>query len=146
MTKIDKLIATYNGLASLLLEANDKALKDIGKSFRESMTKLEDGISSGSVKGAQAVVGLEQGLNELPFILEDGDPDLVKAAYGIIEGNYRDYFKKQIKKVKKIQDAGMIRNEPEFYLVRITVDILEREGAAESDLEAMMRLLDKYEV
>ena len=57
----------------------------------------------------------------------------------------RDFDKKRLERVKKVEDRGYIKTDSEFYLIRNHIDYLEATNATDEEIIKFDTLITLYE-
>jgi hypothetical protein len=93
--------------------------------------------------------GLEQGLRDIPMLLQSISPEARKsAAQALAEAtstNFPDFLAKDAERLAKIKARGSIRSENEYFLIRHQVDLLEGKPTQEQEILLLYELVEKFE-
>lgn len=148
MKKIDKLLFIYQELSSFFKKTGDSKLIALARSFDGSIEKVKELMSSG-VKSSIISSGFEQGLVEMPSVIYGMNygarEDLIVNIFDVVDGYIPDFYEKQYKKIEKICEAGIIKKESEYMLVRFFIDIMESGRLSEVKLSDLYDLIASYE-
>ena len=98
---------------------------------------------------SQIVIGLEQGLREMPDLIGGVDAEwrwaVSRALHDALTTEYPEFLAFDAKRLEKILSRGKIRTEAEFYLVRHRIDVLEGKPELGHELKNLYALIEAYE-
>lgn len=148
-TKFDVYFEIYQKVADEFSDTGSKKLSSIIESFSKSIEQINSWVTENKLPAPKSEIakGLEQGLNELPLLFEDIEPELQEKVFGkfydVVNSVIPDYFEKIDAKIQGIIKRGKIKSDSEFYLIRNWLDQIEGSGTKEES--TVSGLLDKYE-
>ena len=147
-TKYDKLFNVFEQFHASIPELSDRRLSELRDAWILAKTKYEEFLSAGESKSRLAA-GLEQGLREMPLLLADLETksrsQAVAALRSAVLRFYPEFAVKETERLEEILNAGKIRGESQFYLVRHRIDELEGSSDSGTLLSELYRLVDEFE-
>jgi hypothetical protein len=144
-SKLERLVASFDCFYGQLADVPEAAfaeLRDSWQTYKETVV----GRNVPGVRRSQLAAGLEQGLRELPLLLDSMTPETRKRAAvayaSAIKKEHPEFFQDIRDRFDKIVARGRIRGEAEFHLVRSEIDFLEARGAKSAELDLLYELID----
>lgn len=146
MDKLAKLIAVFDQFNDCLAVLDDAAAQELSTNW----SGIRDQYARpGSIPRSALASGMEQGLREIPTLLESLGPRDRKRASDALESalaaHYPSFLAKDAKRLEKIRTRGFIRGEAEYYLVRHQIDMLEGEASQKDQLQKYYEMVDRFE-
>jgi hypothetical protein len=148
-TKFDTYFEICQRVVAALSDTESKQLSEFIGSFSESVDQISAWVAEKTFPTPKSEIakGLEQGINELPLLLEDLEPHhrskALAAYWGAVNSVVPDYSAKFYAKIQSILKLGSIKTESEFYLLRNRLDQIE--GSSSEEESAINELLGQYE-
>jgi hypothetical protein len=146
-TKLQRLVAVYDRFHASLEELpGDVAAAFVSnwKSYRSRYVDIPAGV-----RPSQLAAGLEQGLRELPILIQpiddDKRPGVSRALQEAIRSEYPEFLTLQQSRLSKILERNRISTESEFMLVRHIIDIGESQRSETENLRTLYGLIDAFE-
>jgi len=149
--KLEILIKTYEELSEEFGKFNDAQLESIIASWSVSLNQINEWLNDPdcSVKSSQIVSGFEQGLRELPSLLYELPakirPQSIRVLYQVVSCHLPEFYEKQKAHLEAIILKGKIKDENEWYLVRLRMDEIEGKPDCEKEFEFLDGILLAFE-
>ena len=148
--KIQHLVETYDKIYIALKVLDHPTIDRLADLWVQARKKYVDVLENRvmGVKSSALIVGLEQGLRELPLII-DGLPALVAKEAQIVYQKimaieWPNLLENDAVVIKRIVESGDIKSESEYRLVKLFIDRIENKGSGDM-LKKLYILVDKYE-
>ena len=145
--KLSKLVAVFDALHAALATVDDKVALQLCENWKKVRTKYVE--PSGKHPRSTLASGMEQGLREIPLLLEPmsrvARAEAAKALAAAVIAHYPDFIAKDLARLEEIKSRGRIRGENEFHLARHQVDLLEGDASRTAELQEWYRLIDAFE-
>lgn len=146
-TKFEKLYAVFDQFHLELAKVPDDRAAKLCSNWQ--LVKQNYHELLGKVQPSKLATGLEQGLRELPIVIESIAPEYQEQASEALRialrTEYPDFLDGEKVRLAKIIQRGKIRGEAEYYLVRFHIDLLEGDATHNSDLAMLYKLADQFE-
>lgn len=147
-TKYEKLFAVYEDFTTAIADINDPCILTLCSSWKAAKNAYRQAEQAG-VRKSQLASGMEQGLREMPMLLNelaDGKRAQVsKIFHSSVITNLPEFFKQDASRLAATIERSKITNEREYYLVRNRIDALEGEADALDELTLLYKLVDQFE-
>lgn len=149
-TKSEKLFAAYARFAQAVSGIPDLKARELS-AVAGGVPAFVAEISAQGVKqtSSQIVAGLEQGLREMPALIDEVDIQwravVSKALHDAVAAEYPELLQLEDARLEKILGRGKIRTKAEFHLVRHRVDVLESEPELPAELRRLYALVEVFE-
>lgn len=147
-SKFDKLFNVFEQFNTSLEDFPGQRVSDLRESWAYAKDEYARILCEG-VSKSEIAAGLEQGLRELPLLLEGIAPQeriqIAAMLSKAIHDRYPEFAAKEAKDLAQILAKNKIRGERQFYLVRHRIDELEGTGAAEIEIKTLYRLINEFE-
>lgn len=143
--KLTKLIAVFDQFHEALALLDDTRAMELTANWASVRGRYvrPDGIPRSAL-----ATGMEQGLREIPMLLESLRPDVRRVVAGAlsaaIAAHYPEFLAKDVERLNKILERGFIRGEREYYLLRHHIDISEGEVGKEQELRKYYEMVDRF--
>lgn len=148
-TKFDLYFEICQRLVTALSNIDSARLSTIVDSYSKAVVQISEWVSEekNPVPKSEIAKGLEQGVNDLPLLIDDLEPPIRSAAlaayWDTLDSVIPDYAERLAKNIQRILKRGYIKSESEFYLLRNRLDQIEGSGSEEES--AIDQLLTQYE-
>jgi len=98
---------------------------------------------------SQIVAGLEQGLREMPALIDEVDVHwraaVSKALHDAVAAEYPEFLHIEAARLEKVVLRGKVRTKAELHLVRHRIDVLESEPELPAELRRLYALVEAYQ-
>lgn len=148
-TKFDLYFEICQRLVTALSNIDSARLSTIVDSYSKAVDQISEWVSEekNPVPKSAIAKGLEQGVNDLPMLIDDLEPPIRSAAltayWAALDSVIPDYAERLSKNIQRILKRGYIKSESEFYLLRNRLDKIEGSGSEEESV--IDQLLAQYE-
>ncbi len=144
--KLTKLVAVFDQFHHAIARLDDPMAKRIVDGWAGIRHQY---VEPSGVPRSAFAAGMEQGLREIPELLQSMHPearrDAVHALAAATSVHYPEFLAKDAERLAKIKERGLIRGDNEFHLVRHQIDLLEGEPNQNEELQLLYTLLDRFE-
>ncbi len=144
--KLIKLVAIFDQFHNFIAHLDDPTAKRLVENW-EGVRRAY--VTPVGVPPSALAAGLEQGLRDIPMLLQSISPEARKsAAQALAEAtstNFPDFLAKDAERLAKIKARGSIRSENEYLLIRHQVDLLEGKPTQEQEILLLYELVEKFE-
>jgi hypothetical protein len=144
MSKFERLMSVLDEFHTQLGDETNDDMTKLRIGWASAKRDYEEALASKSATKSAIAQGLEQGIRELPQILQKlPEPTRSRANLALIESIKRhapDIQAKDQERLAKVVQRGRIRSESEYYLVRHQIDLLEGLPAESSRLAVLYKL------
>lgn len=150
-TRFEKLVEVYAQLGEAFRTLGNRKLVELADTWEQSLFQMHSMLIANNppVRRSALVVGLEQGLREIPLLLSElpeVERRLALTTFRhVVESSFHGFFEKDRATRDKIIARGKIKNEGEWYLIRHRVDEIERYPSQSAELAVLYKLMDAYE-
>jgi len=149
-TKSEKLFAAYARFAQAVSDIPDLKARELSMvAAGVPAFVAEVGAQGAKQTSSQIVAGLEQGLREMPALIDDVDVQwraaVSKALHDAVAAEYPEFLQIETARLEKIVARGKIRTKAELYLVRHQIDVLEGEPELPAGLGRLYALVGAFE-
>ncbi len=148
-TKFDLYFEICQRLVTALSNIDSARLSTIVDSYSNAVDQISEWVSEekNPVPKSEIAKGLEQGVNDLPLLIDDLEPPIRSAAlaayWDTLDSVIPDYAERLAKNIQRILKRGYIKSESEFYLLHNRLDQIEGSGSEEELV--IDQLLTQYE-
>lgn len=148
--QIMNLISVYDRVVEEFAKLDQPTLTRFANSWPISRRKYLDMLEGRQpgIKASALVDGLKQGLGELPLIVGDLPAEVRRKAMqsycDVVDSELPQFLEKMRVDAQAIIERKRIKNEREFYLVRLVIDQLEQKEEKAAAQE-FYQLVDEYE-
>ncbi len=146
LDKLNKLVAVYDQFHEAIAQLDDLSAKRLVEHWAGIRQQYVEPFCTTRTAFA---AGLEQGLREIPMLLQSmhsgARKGAGKALAMAIATHYPDFHVKDAERLAKIKARGFISSENDFHLVRHHADLLEVEPGQGKDLRLLNDLLNSFE-
>lgn len=146
--RVAQLLAVYADFTDAIVGIPDAKAQEL----HQLSTRVPQFVAHARASHAseeQIVRGLEEGLHELPELLAGIDAQwrwaVSRALQDAIAHACPDFVTQQAQRLRAIVDAGEIRSDAEWHLVRHRVAVLEAEAELSQQLQPLYALLRGYQ-
>lgn len=144
--RLTKLVAVFDHFHMSIAPLDDPTAKRLVENW--ARLRHEYVNPSGGPRSAFAT-GMEQGLRELPMLLQpmhfEARKCAVQALAAAALAHYPEFLAKDAERLARIKARGAVRGEYEYHLVRHHVDLLEGEPGREEELRRLYELVGRFE-
>ncbi len=146
-TKYEKLFAVYEELTTAIADIQDPVLSSLCPSWKSSKSTYEQAAKAG-VRKSQIASALEQGLRELPMLLQEvGNgkrAQVSKILHSSVAKNFSLFFRQDASLLAAIIERSKIRNAREYYALRHRIDELEGDTSTLDECNVLYKLVDQF--
>jgi len=149
-TKSEKLFAAYARFAQAVSGIPDLKARELSV-IADGVPAFVAEVGAQGVKqtSSQIVSGLEQGLREMPALIDEVDihwrAAVSKALHDAVAAEYPEFLRIETARLEKVVVRGKIKTKAEFHLVRHRIDVLEGEPELPAELRRLYALAGAFE-
>jgi hypothetical protein len=129
MSKFERLMSVFDEFHALLGDETHDVIAKLRAAWTSAKRDYEEALATKAVTKSGIAQGLEQGIRELPLILQKLPAQTRSRANhaltASIERHAPEMQAKDQERLEKVVQRGRIRSESEYYLVRHHIDLLE---------------------
>jgi hypothetical protein len=144
MSKFERLMSVFDEFHNHLGGETNDVIAKLRVGWASAKCDYEEMLASKAVTRSAIAQGLEQGIREMPQILQElPEPTRSRANHALMASINRhapDIHAKDQERLAKVVQRGRIRSESEYYLVRHQIDLLEGLPAESARLAVLYKL------
>ena len=147
-TKYDKLWAVFEEFSTAIAGFDDPVVSQLPAFWASAKIEYEKLVQSG-VRKSQIAAGLEQGLREVPEMLNELPYEqrllVLSALRRAVMTHFPEFYEKDGARLAAMIKRSKITKESDYYLARHRIDELEGRADHSDELTQLYRLVDRFE-